>query len=432
MLVGPPEVVGDAPADLQGLAVVGVVVAGRQGVGAEHDPPFDFVAEPGGAGGHVHRVGVGRRHPQAVAHAVIASQVARRLRRGDEVVGRQAVRERRHLDVDDLRSGVGERVEGGVHPFDHVRVGAGGQVGDPPDAQALGSVVEDGAQLRCRPRNRRRVTGIVATDHLQGERGVGDGGGERPDLVEARREGDEAEPADDAIRRLDPDDAAQGGRLADRPAGVAAEAQRGEAGGDRRGAPTAGTTRNARGVVWVARWSERRVLGARAHRELVEVGLADDHRPGVLQPGHDRGVVRRLPSLEDPRRTGRGDSPSAHVVLQGHRDTGQRAGVVAGDDGGVDGGGGETRLFDEYEVEGVNVLVAAGDGGEVLFEHVDRAALAGAYRCSDVQGGHRTAVHEGERRGASRGASRNCAGGLWRGRGTQLTVIRRSRESGGP
>ena len=58
------------------------------------------------------------------------------------------------------------------------------------------------------------------------ERGVGDGRRERADLVEAAGEGDEPVAADDAVRRLDPDDAAQRGRLADRPAGVAAERRR--------------------------------------------------------------------------------------------------------------------------------------------------------------------------------------------------------------
>ena len=106
VLVGAGEVVGDQPAHLQRLAVVGVVVAGRQGVGAEHDPPLDLVAEAGGPGGHVHRVGVGRLDAQAVAHAVVAGEVARRLRRGDQVVGGEPVGERRHLDVDDLGAGL--------------------------------------------------------------------------------------------------------------------------------------------------------------------------------------------------------------------------------------------------------------------------------------------------------------------------------------
>ena len=44
-LVGGGEVAADQRADLLGLAVEGVVVAGRQGVGAEHDPALHLGAE---------------------------------------------------------------------------------------------------------------------------------------------------------------------------------------------------------------------------------------------------------------------------------------------------------------------------------------------------------------------------------------------------
>ena len=63
VLVGPGEVVGDQPPDLQRLAVVGVVVAGRQGVRAEHDAPLHLGAEAGLTRGRVHRRGVRRRRP---------------------------------------------------------------------------------------------------------------------------------------------------------------------------------------------------------------------------------------------------------------------------------------------------------------------------------------------------------------------------------
>ena len=53
LLVGGGEVADDQRADLLGLAVVGVVVAGRQGVGAEHDAPLDLGTEAGRAGGVV-------------------------------------------------------------------------------------------------------------------------------------------------------------------------------------------------------------------------------------------------------------------------------------------------------------------------------------------------------------------------------------------
>ena len=131
--------------------------------------------------------------------------------------------------------------------------------------------------------DRRGVHRVVTRDRLEQQRRVGDGVGERPDLVEARREGDQAEPADRAVGRLDADDAAQRGRLADRAAGVRAERERREVGGDRRRRTAARPAGHPRGVVRVARRAERRVLGARPHRELVEVGLADDDRAGVVR-----------------------------------------------------------------------------------------------------------------------------------------------------
>ena len=55
------------------------------------------------------------------------------------------------------------------------------------------------------------------------ERQVRDAAREGPDLVERRREGDEAVAADAAVGRLQADDAAERGRLPDGAAGVGAE-----------------------------------------------------------------------------------------------------------------------------------------------------------------------------------------------------------------
>src|SRR5215213_287734 len=57
------------------LGVVSVVVARRQGVGAEHDPPLRLVSEAFLAPLTVHLVYAVFRDPQAVAHAVKAGEV---------------------------------------------------------------------------------------------------------------------------------------------------------------------------------------------------------------------------------------------------------------------------------------------------------------------------------------------------------------------
>ena len=84
-----------------------------------------------------------RVDPQAVAHAVVAGQVARRLGRGDEVVGGQAVDRRPGTDTSStLAPGGGEGVGGGVEPGQHVGVDAVAQLGDDADPQAVDAVVE--------------------------------------------------------------------------------------------------------------------------------------------------------------------------------------------------------------------------------------------------------------------------------------------------
>ena len=197
----------------------------------------------------------------------------------------------------------------------------------------------DDREERCdRAGDRGGVERVVAGDDVEQQRGVGDGGGERADLVERARERDQPVARDQAVRGLHADDAAQRGGLADRPAGVGAQGERRVPGGAPR-PPTRHSNRRARAkVARVARRAERRVLRRRAHRELVEVGLGDRHRAGGEQALDDRRRVRRTPALEDARRgntwvastaahrgcpSARSDTPRARRVLR--RDCGRAA-----------------------------------------------------------------------------------------------------------
>ena len=88
LLEGGLEVVGDQRADLLRLAVVGVVVAGGERVGADHDAAFDLVAEARLARLGVHASSVrGVLGAEAVADAVVAGEVRRALGGRDQVVG---------------------------------------------------------------------------------------------------------------------------------------------------------------------------------------------------------------------------------------------------------------------------------------------------------------------------------------------------------
>ena len=95
----------------------------------------------------------------------------------------------------------------------------------------------------------------------------------------------------------------------------------------------------------------------------VELPMANSSRfvlptmtaPASLQPGHDRGVVRRHPALEDPRRAGGGHPVGAEVVLQRDGHAGERARVTPGRHRVVDRGGRGPGLVGGHQVEGVQV-----------------------------------------------------------------------------
>src|ERR1044072_8261561 len=71
------------------LAVERLVVTGREGVRAEHDPPLRLVPEAFASRALVHGANVPVLHPEAIAHAVVAREVGGRLGGGDQVVAGQ-------------------------------------------------------------------------------------------------------------------------------------------------------------------------------------------------------------------------------------------------------------------------------------------------------------------------------------------------------
>jgi hypothetical protein len=70
----------------------------------------------------------------------------------------------------------------------------------------------------------------------------------------------------------------------------------------------------------VPRRTERRVLGGRAHRELVHVRLADDREPGLLAARRDGRVEDRDVPGEDLRPGRRRNPLGRDEVLVGDRD----------------------------------------------------------------------------------------------------------------
>src|ERR671917_499224 len=300
---GGAKVLDDAGANLLGLGVVGVVVARREGVGAEHDAALRLVPKAFLTCFTVHLVYAVSRHAQPVAHPIESGQVGGDLCRGDDVVGRQAVPRVWQANLPH----VGSRVfQPPCDPLDHlVRTGLyalAHQLLHHSDPQAryssfkLRQVVWD---LHVRARG---VLRVVTGCRLQEQRRVAHVAGHRSDLVKGRGEGDKPVARDAPVCRLHAHDAAQRSRLPHGAAGVGAQGPPAFARGDGGGGAARGAAGDAVEAPGVAGRAVSRVLRRRAHRELVAVRLADhDHVLAVVQ--QRRGVVEGLEVFEYLRAT---------------------------------------------------------------------------------------------------------------------------------
>ena len=269
-------------------------------------------------------------YPQAVAHGVEAGQVAGRLGREDQVVGRQRVHEVRARHLDELGAGRDHQVDRLLEAGEHAGlVALAAELLDHADAHA-GEVAVGAAPGGARPGRAAAASMDVESSgswppmiscSRAASRTVRVTG---PGLVEGVGQRDEPVARHPAVRRLHPDRAGDGARLADRAAGVGADGQRRLVRRHGRGRAAAGAAGDAVEVPRVARRPVGRVLGGGAHRELVHVGLAQDRQARRAEARDDGGVVRRDPALEDPRAARRGQALGGHHVLDRDRDAVER------------------------------------------------------------------------------------------------------------
>ena len=177
------EVAGDLGAHPLRLAVVGVVVARGERVGAEHDAALHLGPEALRARALVHLAQVlVAVDAQAVAHAVEAGEVRRRLGRGDHVVGGEAVAGVRKLDVDDLAALRLDQAERRAKELGDVGLDALGLVGEvawrrrtgcPGGRRPMGSSTPPGMPVevesrRSRPSSSRRRSAASVTSRVSG------------------------------------------------------------------------------------------------------------------------------------------------------------------------------------------------------------------------------------------------------------------------
>ena len=242
---------------------------------------------------------------QAVAHAVVPREVRRRLRRRDRGSSRRArsrpsaaasTRRPRRRATRPARSpaATASRTPGSMPSasFSSLRHA---------DAHALEVLAARQLDVRARRRSSSRSSSRPADDPVE-ERAVAHVLRRRPDLVEARRERDDAVAADGAVGRPQADDPAERRRLLDRAAGVGAERPRREPAETAAALPPPEPPGTRVEIPRIVRRPVRGVLGRRAHRELVGVRLAEQCAGRrALQRAVDGRVVDRDVALEDLR-----------------------------------------------------------------------------------------------------------------------------------
>ena len=137
-------------------------------------------------------------------------------------------------------------------------------------------------------------------------------------------------------------------------------------GGDARRRSAARAAGRARRIVRIARRTERRVLVRRAERELVQVGLADEHRAGLPQMGDGRRVALGDVALAHARRRGGRRAADVEQILDRDRHAVQRSAVVAGGELAVGVARLLPRLVGHDQDEGVQPRVVRLDPPQAL------------------------------------------------------------------
>ncbi len=194
-------------------------------------------------------------------------------------------------------------------------------------------------------------------------------------MIEGEGVREHAMPTDQAVGRLQPDQAAKRSRIADRAAGVAAERAEHEAGGDRGARTAARAAGDMRRVPRVARRRPGQIEGRAAMGEFVGRELAHQHAAGGAQLGGRGRVARRDMTLPRFRMAGRRQPLGVVDVLEAVRNTMQRPARAARHDLGL----GTLRLgqrgFGRQGDEGVELRLRLLDAGERIAHQLDRRDL---------------------------------------------------------
>src|SRR5206468_10610610 len=132
----------------------------------------------------------------------------------------------------------------------------------------------------------RWVTAILARDCRRDDRDVTRAARERARVIERPRQRDCAGQPDAPVGGLETNRAAERGRDADAPAGIAPDRRVRLGHDDRDGGAAGRSAGDLRRVPRIAHVPEMRIHGADAVRELVHAQLAEKYRPGLAKLAH--------------------------------------------------------------------------------------------------------------------------------------------------
>ena len=182
--------------------------------------------------------------------AVVAGQVGGGLRRGDHVIGGNAVVEARTADVHQFAAELLQLGRCSQHGGLHLGIEPLGveALTDQTHPQSLDGLLQGAAVIRHRIGEAGGIAPIGTGDHLQNFGAVGNAAAEGTHLIEGAGEGHQPPAAHPAIGGFEAHHTAEGGRLADRTAGIGAERSEAFASRHRRGTAAGATPRHPLGI----------------------------------------------------------------------------------------------------------------------------------------------------------------------------------------
>ena len=259
----------------------------------------------------------------AVAHAVEARQIRRALGGRDHVISGHRHRQVRQTHFHGLGAERGEDCERVADELRVARLEAVEELAQQADLQALERRVEERRIVRHRRIDAGRVLRIESRHDLENRGRIRGALCEHPGLIEARGEGDHAVTGYPPVRRLDPGDAGEGGRLPDRAARIGARREGREAGGRGRGRAAGGAAGHLGRVPGISHRTIEAGLVRGPHGEFVHVRLAQHDHPGGLELRDHRGVIGCDEVVEHPRSAAGADPVGAENILMNEGDAEQ-------------------------------------------------------------------------------------------------------------